>query len=156
MCGTDETPRLVWRRKEHPLQTTGRKRKLKSAEGVVNILQCNVTNWSALVRHFSLTSDFDAAPVPETHLEEAKLMAAVKEARKSAWAGTGSAAISTANNGTSAAVLALVRTRWYRQSLFFLHRRSCRSLFRCTVGGEGHSCHRAGTSCCSQLILNIR
>ena len=29
-------------------------------------------------------------------------MAAVKEARKSAWAGTGSAAISTANNGTSA------------------------------------------------------
>ena len=40
-------------------------------------------------------------------------MAAVKEARKSAWAGTGGAAICTANNGTSAGVPALVRTRWH-------------------------------------------
>ena len=141
---TDETPRLVWRRKEQPLQTTGRKRKLKIADGVVNILQCNVTNWSDHARYFILTSDFDAALVSETHLEEAKLMAAVKEAGKSAWAGTGSAAISTANNGTSAAVLAVVRTRWYRQSLFYLQRRSWCSLFQCTVGGEGHSCHGQG------------
>ena len=35
------------------------------------------------------------------------------EARKSARAGTGSAAISTANNGTNAGVLALARNRWY-------------------------------------------
>ena len=40
-------------------------------------------------------------------------MSAAKEARKFSWAGTGSGAISTASNGTSAGVLALVRTRWF-------------------------------------------
>ena len=40
-----------------------------------------------------------------------------KEARIFSWAGTGSAAISTANNGASAGVLALVRTRWFSKPL---------------------------------------
>ena len=79
-------------------------------EGVDNILQCSVTTWSEHVKHFVLTSDFDSTDLTS---EEAKLMASVMEARKSAWARTGSAAISTANNGTSAGVLALVRRRWY-------------------------------------------
>ena len=72
----------------------------------MNILQCNSTTWSA--RHLFLTSVFDAALISETHLEEAKLVAAVKEARKSAWAGTGSAAICTANK-----VQMRECSRWY-------------------------------------------
>ena len=92
---------------------TGKKRKLETAEGVVNILQCNVTTWSGHARHYILTSDFDAALISETYLGGEKLVTAANEARKFSWAGTGSAAISTANNGTSAGVLALVRTRWF-------------------------------------------
>ena len=83
----------------------------------MNILQCNVTAWSEHARHFILTSDFDAVLFSETHQEEAKLVAVVKEAKKSAWPGTGSAAISTASNGASAGVLALVRTRWSSKPL---------------------------------------
>ena len=59
-------------------------------------------------KHLILTSDFDAALISETHLEEAKLTTAVDQARKSAWAGTGRTAISTAINGTSARVLGLL------------------------------------------------
>ena len=44
-------------------------------------------------------------------------MTAAKEARKFSWAGTGIAAINTASNGTSAGVLALVRTRWFSKHL---------------------------------------
>ena len=44
-------------------------------------------------------------------------MTAAKEARKFSWAGTGSEAISTDSNGTSAGVLALVRTRWFSKPL---------------------------------------
>ena len=40
---------------------TGKKRKLEIAEGVVNVLQCNVTTWSEHAKHYILTSDFDAA-----------------------------------------------------------------------------------------------
>ena len=75
---------------------------------MTNILQCNVTNWSEHAGHLILTSDFDAALISETHLEEAKLLTAVDQARKSAWAGTGRTAISTAIKGTSAGVLALL------------------------------------------------
>ena len=39
------------------------------------------------------------------------------EARKFSWAGTGSAAVNTAKNGTSAGVLASVRTRWFSKHL---------------------------------------
>ena len=60
-----------------------------------------------------LTSDFDAALISETHSEREKLVTAAQEARKFSRAGTRSAAISTANNGTSAGVLALVLTRWF-------------------------------------------
>ena len=81
----------------------------------MNILQCNVTNWSEHVNHYILTSDFDAALISETHLEREKLV--LKKARKFSWAGTGSAAISTARNDTSAGVLALVRTRWFTKPL---------------------------------------
>ena len=96
---------------------TGRNRKLDISDGLINILQCNVTNWSEHARHFILTSDFYAALISETHLEEAKLTAAVKEANKSAWACTGSAAMSTVNKGTSVEVLALVRNRWCSKPL---------------------------------------
>ena len=48
---------------------------------------------------------------PKPTWKERKLVIAAKEARKLSWAGTGSAATSTASNGTSAGVLALVRTR---------------------------------------------
>ena len=96
---------------------TGKKRELEVAEGVVNILQCNVTTWSEHAKHYILTSDFDAALISETHLEREKLVTAAKEARKFTWAGTGSEAISTASNGTSAGVLALVRTRWFSKPL---------------------------------------
>ena len=96
---------------------TGKKRKLEIAEGVVNILQYNVTTWSEHAKHYILTSDFDAALIPETHLERKKLVTAAKGARTFSWAGTGSAAISTANNGTSAGILALVRTRWFSKPL---------------------------------------
>ena len=75
---------------------------------MTNILQCNVTNWSEHAGHLILTSDFDAALISETHLEEAKLTTAVDQARKSAWAGTGRTRISTAIKGTSAEVLALL------------------------------------------------
>ena len=95
---------------------TGKKRKLEIAQGV-NILQCNVTTWSEHAKHCILTSDFDAALISETHLERGKLVIAAKEARKFSWAGTRSAATSTASNGTSAGVLALVRTRWFSKPL---------------------------------------
>ena len=84
---------------------------------MVRILQCNVTAWSEHARHYILTSNFDAALTSETHLGRDKLVIAVTEARKSSWAGTGCAAITTANNGTSAGVLALVRTRWSSKPL---------------------------------------
>ena len=96
---------------------TGKKRKLEIAEGVVNILQCSETTLSEHVKHDSLTSDFDAALISETHWEREKLVTAATEARQFSWAGTGSAAISTASNGTSAGVLALVRTRWFSKPL---------------------------------------
>ena len=136
---------------------TGRKRKLGIAEGVVNIMQCNVTAWSEHTRHFSLTSDFDAALISETHLEEAKHVAADKEARKPAWACTGSAAVSTANNGTSAGsagVLALVRTRWFSKPLSTCTDEA--GVLCPTHGWRGGSfASWAGKSCCSQLISNI-
>ena len=91
---------------------TGKKRKLEIAQGMVNIRQCNVTSWSEHAKHYILTSDFDGA-----HLEREKFLMAAKEARKFSWAGTGSAATSTASNGTSAGVLALVRTRWFSKPL---------------------------------------
>ena len=81
---------------------TGKKRKLDISDEATNISQCNVTNWSEHAGHLILTSDFEAALIFETHLEEAKLMTAVKKARKSAWAGTSRAAIGTAINGTNA------------------------------------------------------
>ena len=96
---------------------TGKKRKLEIAEGVVSILQCNVTTWSEHAKHYILTSDFDAALISETHLEREKLVTAALEARKFSWAGTGSAAISTTSSGTSAGELALVRTRWFSKAL---------------------------------------
>ena len=95
---------------------TGKKRRLEMAEGVVNILQCNVTTWSEHAKHDTLTSDFDAALISETHLEREKL---AEEARKFSWASTGSAAISAASSCTSAGVLALVRTRWKPKPLSF-------------------------------------
>ena len=76
---------------------------------MTNILQCNVTNWSEHAGHLILTSDFDAALISETYLEEAKLTTAVDQARKSAWAGTGRTAISTAIKGTSAESSRLAR-----------------------------------------------
>ena len=94
-----------------------KKRKLEIAQGVVNFLQCNVTTWSEHAKHFILTSDFDAALIAENHLEREKLVIAAKEARNISWAGTGSAATSTASNCTSAGVLALVRTRWFSKPL---------------------------------------
>ena len=96
---------------------TGKRRKLEFGKGVVNVFQSNVTAWSEHARHCILTSDFDAALLSETHLGREKLVIAVKEARTSSWAGAGSAAINTANNGTSAGVLALVRTRWFSKTL---------------------------------------
>ena len=75
---------------------------------MTNVLQCNVTNWSEHAGHLILTSDFDAALISETHLEEAKLTTAVDQARKSVFACTGRTAISTAIKGTSAGVLALL------------------------------------------------
>ena len=83
----------------------------------MNILQYNVTTWSEHAKRYILTSDFDAALTPEAHLEREKLVTAAKEARTFSWAGTGSAAISTANNGTSKGTLALVRTRWFSKPL---------------------------------------
>ena len=49
------------------LKHTGKNRKLEIAEGVVNILHCNVTTWSERAKHYILTSDFDAALISETH-----------------------------------------------------------------------------------------
>ena len=92
---------------------TCKKRKLEIAKGVVNILQCNVTTWSEHAKHYILTSDFGAALISEPHLEREKLATAAKEARTISWAGTGSATISNANNGTSAGEIALVRSRWF-------------------------------------------
>ena len=93
---------------------TGKKRKLETVKGVVNILQCNVTAWSEHARHYILTSDFDAALISETLLEREKLVTAAEDARTSSRACTeSSVAISTANNG----VLALVRTRWFSKPL---------------------------------------
>ena len=96
---------------------TGKKRKLEIAQGVVNILQCNVTAWSEHARHCILTSDFDAAPISETRLGREKLVTGAEEARTSSRSGTSSAAINTANDGTSAGVLALVRTCWFSKPL---------------------------------------
>ena len=75
-----------------------------------------VTTWSEHAKHYILKSDFDAALISETHLDREKLVTAAK-ARKFSWAGTGSPAISTASNGTSAGVLALVRTRSFSKPL---------------------------------------
>ena len=69
--------------------------------------------------NYILTSDFDAALISETHLERWKLAIAAEEARKFSWAGTGSAAISTANKGTSVGVLALVRSCRFSKPLSF-------------------------------------
>ena len=96
---------------------TGKRRKLELSKGVVNILQCNVTTWSEHARHYILTSDFDATLISETHLRKEGLLSEVTEAKKSGWAGTGSAATNTVNNGTSAGVLTLVRKRWFFQAL---------------------------------------
>ena len=96
---------------------TGKRRKLELSKGVVNILQCNVTTWSEHARHYILTSDFDATLISETHLRKEGLLSAVTEAKKSGWAGTGSAATNTVNNGTSAGVLTLVRKRWFSKPL---------------------------------------
>ena len=112
------TPFVIARRQEVE-KHTGKKRKLEIAQGVVNILQCNVAAWSEHVKHYILTSDFDTALISETDLESVKLVTAAKGARKFSWAGTGSAAISTASNGTSAGVLAFVRTRWFPKPLSF-------------------------------------
>ena len=60
---------------------------------------------------------FDAALISESHLKREKLVIVAKEARKFSWAGTGSAATSTASKGTSAGVLALVRTLWFSKPL---------------------------------------
>ena len=123
---------------------TGKKRKLEIAEGVVNILQCNVTTWSGDARHYILASDFDAALISETHLGREKMVTAGKEARTFSWAGTGSATISTANNGTSAGVLALVRTRWFPKPLSI-----------CTPSQDrqgGSYVSWVGRFCCLQLI----
>ena len=81
---------------------TGKRRKLERSKGVVNIL---------------LTSDFDATLISETHFRKEGLLTAVTEAKKSGWAGTGSAATNTVNNGTSAGVLTLVRKRWFSKPL---------------------------------------
>ena len=72
--------------------------------------------------NYILTSDFDAALTSETHLEREKLVMAAKEPRKFSWAGTGSAATSTASNGTSEGALALVRTCWFFQALVHMYR----------------------------------
>ena len=96
---------------------TRKKRKLEISKGVVNILHCNVTAWSEHARHYILTSNFDATLVSETHLGRDRVLSAVAEARKSGWAGTGSAATNTVNNSTSAGVLALVRKRWFSKPL---------------------------------------
>ena len=61
---------------------TGKKRKLEIAEGVVNILQCNVTNWSENAKHYILTSDFDAALISEAHLEREKVVTAAQRCAK--------------------------------------------------------------------------
>ena len=45
------------------------------------------------------------------------LLSAVTEAKKSGWAGTGSAATNTVDHGTSAGVLTLVRKRWFSKPL---------------------------------------
>ena len=96
---------------------TGKKRKLELSKGVVNMLQCNVTTWSEHARHYILTSIFDAALISETRLGKERLLSAVTEAKKSGWAGTGSATKNTVNYGTSAGVLALVRKRWFSKHL---------------------------------------
>ena len=57
---------------------TGKKRKLETAKGVVNVLHCNVTTWSEHARHYILASDFDAALIFETHLGREKLVTAPK------------------------------------------------------------------------------
>ena len=109
--GTERNNTFCHHAKRGGRKHTGKKCKLEIAEGVVNILQCNVTKWGEHAKHHIITSDFDAALISETHLEREKLVTAAEEARKFSWAGTGSAAISTANNCTCAGVLALVRTR---------------------------------------------
>ena len=112
-CAT--TPVVIARRggRKH----TEKKRKLEIAEGMVNILQCNVATWSENAKHYILTSDIDAAL--SSDLEREKLVMAAKEARKFSCAGTGSAATSTASNGTSAGVPALVRTRWFSKPYMY-------------------------------------
>ena len=75
-----------------------------------------MTTWSEHARHYILTSDFEAALISD-HLGKKRLLSAVTEAKKSGWAGTGSAATNTVNNGTSAGVLALVRKRWFSKPL---------------------------------------
>ena len=93
--------------------------------------------WSEHAKHYILTSDFDAALTSETYLEREKLVTAAKKARKFSWAGTGSAAINTASNGTSAGVLALVRTRWFSKPLAICTDEARFSLPQPTIGREG-------------------
>ena len=69
------TPFVITRREEGR-KHTGKKRELEIAEGVVNVLQCNVTTWSEHAKHHILTSDSDAAVISETHLEREKLVTA--------------------------------------------------------------------------------
>ena len=104
-------------RDQRGTQHTVKKRKLEISKGAVKILQCNVTTCSEHARHYILTSDFDATLISETHLRKDGLLSAVTEAKKSGWAGTGSAATNTVNNGTSAGVLTLVRKRWFSKPL---------------------------------------
>ena len=55
------TTPFVITRKEEDASTLARNVKQEIAEGVVNILQCNVTTWSEHAKHYILTFDFDAA-----------------------------------------------------------------------------------------------
>ena len=119
---------------------------------MVNTLQCNVTSWSEHAKHYILTSDFDAALISETHLEREKLVTAVKAAMKLPWAGTGSAAISTANNGASAGVLALVRTRWGFLSLCLCVQMKLDSSAPTHDWQGGSYVSWVGRFCCLQLI----
>ena len=113
--GTEVIPFAITR-PEGGANTPGRNASWRFSKGVVNILHCNVTAWSEHARHYILTSDFDATLISETHLGRDRLLSAVEEARKSGWAGTGSAATNTVNNGTSAGVLALVWKRLVLQA----------------------------------------
>ena len=64
------------------------------------------------------------------HLERDKLVVADKEARNSAWAGTGSAGNQHCTQRYKPGVLALVRTRWFSEPLsVHFHRKFMQSFF---------------------------